>query len=70
MGESKKEVLPVQFDPIVKLEFQGPKIISDGGLLLFREMDEGLGLTVFSRKSSSGSAHGPKFLVHEVTYGN
>jgi hypothetical protein len=40
MGESKKDFLRVQFDPGVKLEFHGAKITSDGGLLLFREMDE------------------------------
>ncbi len=50
MGESKKEVLRVQFDPSVKLEFQGAKITSDGGLLLFREMDEVMGLTVLAEK--------------------
>jgi hypothetical protein len=50
MGESKKEVLRVQSDPSVKLEFQGAKITSDGGLLLFREMDEVMGLTVLAEK--------------------
>jgi len=50
MGENKKEVLRVQFDPSVKLEFQGAKITSDGGLLLFREMDEVMGLTVLAEK--------------------
>ncbi len=50
MGESKKEVLRVQFDPSVKLEFHGAKVTSDGGLLLFREMDEVMGLTVLAEK--------------------
>ena len=48
MGESKKEVLQVQFVPSVKLEFHGAKITSDGGLLLFREMDEVMGMTVLA----------------------
>jgi hypothetical protein len=34
----------VDFDPCVRLEFHGPKISSDGGLLLFWELDEVLGL--------------------------
>lgn len=32
------------FDRRLRLEFHGPKIGSDGGLLLFRELDEVLGL--------------------------
>jgi len=34
----------VDFDRRVRLEFHGSKISSDGGLLLFRELDEVLGL--------------------------
>ena len=34
----------VGFDRRVRLEFHGSKISSDGGLLLFRELDEALGL--------------------------
>ena len=40
MGESQKEALRVQFDPSLKLEFHGAKVTSDGGLLLYRELDE------------------------------
>ena len=42
------------FDRRVRLEFHGSKISSDGGLLLFRELDEVLGLHVdLSRFSSA-----------------
>jgi hypothetical protein len=43
-GASETGVTRLGFDRRVRLEFHGPKISSDGGLLLFRELDEVLGL--------------------------
>ena len=34
----------LDFHPRVRLEFHGSKIISDGGLLIYRVLDEALGL--------------------------
>ena len=45
MGEARKEAFRVHFDRQVKLEFHGAKLTSDGGLLIYRELDEALGLT-------------------------
>ncbi len=43
-GASKTGDIRLGFDRRVRLEFHGSRISSDGGLLLFRELDEVLGL--------------------------
>jgi hypothetical protein len=45
MGEKKKGPLRVEFDREIKLEFHGARVSSDSGLLIYRELDEALGLT-------------------------
>jgi hypothetical protein len=45
MGDGEKAPLRLQFNPKVRLEFQGSTITSDAGLLPLRELDEALGLT-------------------------
>ena len=44
-GESISAPLKVGFDRRLKLQFHGAKLSSDGGLFLFRELDDALGLT-------------------------
>lgn len=44
-GESVSAPLRVEFDRRLKLQFHGAKLSSDGGLLLFRELDGALGLS-------------------------
>jgi len=75
MGESKKEVLRVQFDPSVKLEFHDARVTSDGGLLLLREMDEVLGLTVLAEdilqdpRTGQNTQHTMTALLRQAVYG-
>src|SRR4030067_364917 len=45
MGEKTREALKLQFDKRLRLEIHGARITSDAGLLVFRELDEALGLT-------------------------
>ena len=44
MGETPNQAFQLSFNPSLKVDFQGSRVTSDGGLLLVRELDERLGL--------------------------
>ena len=44
MGETPNQPFQLSFNPSLKVDFQGSRVTSDGGLLLVRELDERLGL--------------------------
>ena len=44
MGEKQNEPFQLSFNASLKVDFQGSRITSDGGLILVRELDERLGL--------------------------
>ena len=43
MGETQKRPFQLSFNSSLRVEFQGARVTSDGGLLLVRELDERLG---------------------------
>ena len=45
MGNAGKDALRVNLGRELKREFPGSKLTSDGGLLIYRELDDALGLT-------------------------
>ncbi len=44
-GEQPNQPFQLSFSPSLKVDFQGSRVTSDGGLLLVRELDERLGLS-------------------------
>ncbi len=45
MGETQNQPFQLSFNRFLRVDFQGSRVTSDGGLLLVRELDERLGLT-------------------------
>jgi hypothetical protein len=45
MGEKQNQPFQLSFNSSLKVDFQGSRVTSDGGLLLVRELDERLGLS-------------------------
>ena len=74
MGEAKKGPLRVQFDWKIKLEFHGASVSSDGGLFIYRELDEALGLTDFAEtilselRIGKNTQHTLKALLRQSVY--
>jgi len=45
MGEAQNQPFQLSFNTALKIEFQGSRVTSDGGLILVRELDERLGFS-------------------------
>ena len=75
MGAGSEGDFRVGFDPRVRLEFHGSKISSDGGLLLFRELDETLGLhdlagrSLRDTRAGKNRVHNFVGLLRQSTFG-
>jgi predicted ribosome quality control (RQC) complex YloA/Tae2 family protein len=44
VDESQNQPIQLSFNRFVRVDFQGSRVTSDGGLILVRELDERLGL--------------------------
>src|SRR2546427_4641607 len=45
MGDAQNQPFQLSFNPRLRIEFQGSRVTSDGGLILVRELDERLGVS-------------------------
>ena len=58
MGERQNRPFQLSFDSSLKVDFQGARVSSDGGLILVRELDERLGLSELIDRHLSDSRRG------------
>ena len=52
VGETQDRPFQLSFNSSLRVDFQGARVTSDGGLILVREMDERLGLSELTRHLS------------------
>ena len=58
MGETENRPFQLSFDSSLRVDFQGARVTSDGGLILVRELDERLGLSQLMDRHLSDSRRG------------
>lgn len=58
MGEKQNQPFQLSFNSSLKVDFQGSRVTSDGGLILVRELDERLGFGELVAKHLTDSRHG------------
>jgi hypothetical protein len=58
MGEKQNQPFQLSFNAFLKVDFQGSRVTSDGGLILVRELDERLGFGDLSSQHLTDSRRG------------
>jgi len=50
VGKTQKRPFQLSFNNSLRVEFEGARVTSDGGLILVRELDERLGLSALMER--------------------
>ncbi len=58
MGEKQNQAFQLSFNAALKVDFQGSRVNSDGGLILVRELDERLGMGSLADEHLNDSRQG------------
>src|ERR1700726_4402846 len=58
MGQKQNQPFQLLFNSSLKVDFQGARVTSDGGLILVRELDERLGLSALIERHLIDSRRG------------
>src|SRR5580658_5455779 len=58
VGETQDRPFQLSFNSLLKVDFQGARVTSDGGLIVVRELDERLGLSELIDRHLSDSRRG------------
>ena len=58
MGETQIQPFQLSFNSSLRVDFQGARVTSDGGLILVRELDERLGLSELMERHLTNSRRG------------
>ena len=68
MGEKETKPFQLSFNGLLKVDFQGSHVTSDGGLILVRELDErlGLGKLIDEHLTDSRQGSNKKFLLADL----
>jgi hypothetical protein len=64
MGEEQNRPLQLSFNPSLKVDFQGSRVTSGGGLVLVRELDERLGFDDLIEQHLTDSRRGKNMQFH------
>ena len=66
MGEKQNKPFQLSFNGLLKVDFQGSRVTSDGGLILVRELDERLGLGKLIEEHDSRQGLNKKFPLADL----